>query len=115
MSNSLSGLKTFMTSIIGFQPWDLDPLVIRKPWSDEEWKLRDHGGEGAPLCFAIMWDNGLIKPHPPYVRAMKMVKSALENAGHKGELRICPLPRRVYLFSITSDRLGAAQTFRNLL
>ena len=75
-----------MTAVIGSQPWNLDPLVIRKPWSDEEWDLREHGGVGAQLCFAIMWDNGVIKPHPPYIRAMEMVKLALENSGHKGEL-----------------------------
>jgi amidase len=85
MSNSLTGIKTLITAIIGSQPWNLDPVVIRKPWGDEEWNLKEHGGIGAQLCFAIMWDNGVIKPHPPYVRAMEMVKLALESSGHKGE------------------------------
>lgn len=84
MSNSLSGVKDFMTAVIGEKPWKLDPFTVRKPWSVDEWNLCEHGGIGAQLCFAIMWDNGVVRPHPPLVRAMKMVKTALEAAGHKG-------------------------------
>ncbi|KAF8812123.1 amidase [Phlegmacium glaucopus] len=83
MSNSLSGVKDFMTAVIGEKPWRLDPVVVRKPWSVDEWNLCEHGGVDAQLCFAIMWDNGVVRPHPPLVRAMKMVKAALEAAGHK--------------------------------
>lgn len=84
MSNSLSGIKDFMKAVIGEKPWRLDPVVLRKPWSVNEWNLCEHGGVGAQLCFAIMWDNGVVRPHPPLVRAMKMVKTALEAGGHKG-------------------------------
>lgn len=86
MTNSLSGIKDFMTAVIAERPWNLDPMVIRKPWSEEEWDLRDHGGAGTQLCFAIMWDNGVVRPHPPLVRAMHITKAALEKAGHKGDL-----------------------------
>ncbi|KAJ6621894.1 general amidase [Mycena sp. CBHHK59/15] len=61
MSNSLSG------------PW----LKIRF-----EYQLVNHG-DGKALCFAIMWDNGVVKPHPPLHRAMDITKRALEAAGHK--------------------------------
>ncbi|KAH9479411.1 Acetamidase [Psilocybe cubensis] len=83
MANSLSGLKEFMTAIIGAKPWDLDPVNIRKPWNEEEWNLSEHGGIGGHLCFAIMWDNGVVRPHPPLIRAMQMTKEALEKAGHR--------------------------------
>ena len=84
MSNSLSGIKNFMMAVIAEKPWRLDPGVVRKPWSMDEWNLCEHGGVGAQLCFAIMWDNGVVRPHPPLVRAMKMVKASLEATGHKG-------------------------------
>jgi len=84
MTNSLSGVKQFMKAIIGAKPWNLDPVVIRKPWDEDEWNLSEHGGVGAQLCFAIMWDNGVVRPHPPLIRAMEMTKAALEKAGHKG-------------------------------
>jgi len=92
MANSLSGVKTFMTAVIGSKPWKLDPIVIPKPWSEDEWNLSEHGGVGAQLCFAIMWDNGVVKPHPPLVRAMKAVKAALERAGHTGAFPLLHLP-----------------------
>jgi amidase len=86
MSNSLSGVKIFTKAIIDSKPWLKDPLVIRKPWSESEYMLENHGGPGAQLCFAIMWDNGVVVPHPPLKRAMDMTKKALELAGHKGIL-----------------------------
>ena len=36
------------------------------------------------MCFAVMWDNGVVRPHPPLVRAMEIAKRALEAAGHEG-------------------------------
>ncbi|KII87664.1 hypothetical protein PLICRDRAFT_699214 [Plicaturopsis crispa FD-325 SS-3] len=82
MTNSLSGLKVFTKAIFDTKPWLKDPLVINKEWSQKEYELINHGG-GKQLCFAIMWDNGVIVPHPPLRRAMEMTKKALERAGHK--------------------------------
>lgn len=84
MANSMSGVIDFTKAVIDTKPWHKDPLVVRKPWNDAEWNLEEHGGVGAQLCFAIMWDNGVVRPHPPLVRAMKITKEALEKAGHKG-------------------------------
>ncbi|KAI0638878.1 general amidase [Trametes polyzona] len=81
MTNSLEGVKLFTKAIIDARPWRKDPLAVRKAWSAREYALGDHG-EGGHMCFAIMWDNGVVKPHPPLVRAMKIVKDALEAAGH---------------------------------
>ncbi|KAG6877002.1 hypothetical protein C0993_011110 [Termitomyces sp. T159_Od127] len=85
MANSMSGIKVFTRAIIDAKPWKKDPLVLRKEWSQSEYSLQNHGG-GKGLCFAIMWDNGVVRPHPPLQRAMEMTKAALESAGHKGEL-----------------------------
>ena len=48
--------------------------------------LAEHG-EGGRMCFAIMWDNGVVRPHPPVRRAMELTKKALEAAGHVGARR----------------------------
>jgi len=82
MTNTLSGVKTFTKAIIDSDPWLKDPLVVRKEWSQQEYELVDHGG-GKNLCFAIMWDNEVVRPHPPLHRAMQITKDALEAAGHK--------------------------------
>ncbi|KAG6888339.1 hypothetical protein C0995_009086 [Termitomyces sp. Mi166 len=82
MANSISGVKRFTKAIIDTKPWIKDPLVLRKEWSESEYRLENHGG-GKGLCFAMMWDNGVVRPHPPLQRAMEITKTALEAAGHK--------------------------------
>lgn len=84
MSNSLRGLKIFTQSVIQAKTWRFDPLVIAKPWSEEEYKLVNHGN-GQGLCFGIMWNDGDIVPHPPIIRGLELVKKALLEAGHQGE------------------------------
>lgn len=87
MCPSIEGVRVFTKAILDSSPWDCDPLVVRKPWDEGAYALRDHGGRGARLCFAIMWDNGIVKPFPPLKRAMEMTKAALEAEGHKGVLQ----------------------------
>jgi amidase len=83
MANSMSGVKLFTKAIIDAKPWLKDPLVLRKEWSEKEYNLEEHGG-GKGLCFGMLWDNGVVRPHSPLQRAMTMTKAALEAAGHKG-------------------------------
>lgn len=84
LSSSVNGLKIFMKAMADAKPWISDPLALRLPWSDDAYKLADHGGEDAKLCFAILWDDGVCKPMPPYTRALQETKEALEAAGHTG-------------------------------
>lgn len=84
MTNSIAAVKLFVKAVLDSKPWDRDPLVVRKPWNNHEYALGCHGGRGARLCFAIMWDNGVVKPFPSLMRAMRITKEALEAAGHKG-------------------------------
>ena len=83
ISNSLSGVKVFMKAVLGMKPWLKDPLAVRKPWDENSYLLNDHGF-GKNLCFAILWDNGIVKPTPPIRRALEMTKKALEAKGIKG-------------------------------
>jgi len=83
MTNSIAGVKIFTKSIIDAKPWSKDPCVIKKAWSEEEYNLVDHGGREGQLCFAIMWDNEVVRPFPPMKRALEMTKAALVAAGHK--------------------------------
>ncbi len=86
MTNSIEAVKIFTKSVIDAKPWLKDPLVIKKAWNEDEYNLVDHGGPGGLLCFAIMWDNEVVRPFPPMKRAMDMTKAALEAAGHKGTI-----------------------------
>ncbi|KAG6860169.1 hypothetical protein C0995_014841 [Termitomyces sp. Mi166 len=84
LANSIYGLKIFMQGVLSQKPWLRDPLVIRRGngWDEEEYALVTHG-MGRELCFAVMWDDGVIVPHPPIVRGMEMARRALVKAGHK--------------------------------
>ncbi|KAF8601153.1 general amidase [Ceratobasidium sp. AG-I] len=83
MTNSLSGLKIFTKTVIDTRPWMRDPLCIRKVWDEEAYQLVEHGGRGGRKCFAMLYDDGLVKPNPPVFRAMDMMRKALESAGHE--------------------------------
>lgn len=83
-AQSISLLKTFMREVLSMQPWLKDPHVQRKKWDEDAYALSDHGG-GKELCFAILWDDGHMVPHPPITRGLEMIKKALTAAGHKGE------------------------------
>ncbi|SPC66724.1 related to AMD2 - acetamidase [Ustilago sp. UG-2017b] len=39
-------------------------------------------GQSGKLCFAILWDDGVIRPHPPITRALRETKEKLISAGH---------------------------------
>ncbi|GAA5881154.1 hypothetical protein JCM1840_001623 [Sporobolomyces johnsonii] len=83
LSTSLDGLKTFFKAVIDAEPWRADPLALHMPWNESAYQLVEHGGGKEPLCFGLMWDNGEVKPNPPYYRAMEMLKKALLAKGHK--------------------------------
>ncbi|KAG8883712.1 hypothetical protein FRB97_006023 [Tulasnella sp. 331] len=82
MCSHVSSLKVFTKAILDAKPWNKDPYVARKPWSEADYRLEDHGGPGGKLCFTVMYDNRLVRPHPPIRRALRMVEDALRAAGH---------------------------------
>jgi len=83
LSPSIAGIKLLVKAVIDAKPWDTDPLALRMPWNCESYRLKDHGQDDGPLCFAIPTDNGEVVPHPPYLRAIREVREALVAAGHK--------------------------------
>ncbi|KAF8639141.1 hypothetical protein AX17_001631 [Amanita inopinata Kibby_2008] len=83
MTRSLEGVKHFMKCVISTEPWKRDAHVLRQKWDEEAYKLAEHGGPNGKLCFGILWNDGVVQPHPPNVRALEMVKSALVAKGHK--------------------------------
>ncbi|KAI0825163.1 general amidase [Trametes gibbosa] len=78
---SLSGVTTFFRSMLAQEPWRYAPDTVAKPWSEDDYLLKNHGS-GKKLCLGIMWDEGSVKPQPPVLRALSTVKKALEAAGH---------------------------------
>ncbi|KAK2761319.1 hypothetical protein FQN54_001841 [Arachnomyces sp. PD_36] len=77
LSTSLEGVKILMKSVIDTKPWLKDPMLLPFPWRDDV----QHLGNGANkrLKVAVLWDDGVVKPHPPVIRAMKEIAGKLKN------------------------------------
>lgn len=73
MSTSLEGIKLFMQVVIDSQPWLLEPALIPIPWNSSIYITADHS-----LRIGVMWNDGVITPHPPITRAMKELVSHLQ-------------------------------------
>ncbi|KAF7894297.1 hypothetical protein EAF00_007811 [Botryotinia globosa] len=78
LSRSLEGLELVMSSLLYTSPWLRDPAVVPIPW-----RKNNQPEAGKRLRFGIFWWDEMIHPHPPVTRALKMVVSALDNAGHE--------------------------------
>ncbi|PWN46941.1 amidase [Violaceomyces palustris] len=102
LTHSLEGVVTFMRAVLGERPWEMDPILVPMPFNEEAYQLKDlqmmkasssrpssleeeDKGEGegkVKLCFAIEWNDGLVHPHPPILRALRETKEKLQAAGH---------------------------------
>lgn len=75
LSTSLEGIKLFMKTVIAAKPWLTEPALLPFPW-DEKKGLKP---PGAKLKIGVLWDDGVVKPHPPVIRAMKEVVEKLKS------------------------------------
>jgi amidase len=66
-------LNLFMKTILDSKPWRIDESLTIKPWTPVQLE--------APLKVAIEWHDGVVMPHPPTTRAMRMIAEACKKAG----------------------------------
>jgi amidase len=66
MSTSLEGIKLFMKTVIESKPWLIEPALVPIPWDSDV-----HISSQKPLKVAIMWNDGVVTPHPPVTRALQ--------------------------------------------
>ncbi|PWN52251.1 amidase [Violaceomyces palustris] len=79
LTRTLSGLVEFTKAILGQKPWLYDPLVPEIEWNESKYQEV----KNRKLTIGIMWDDGIARPYPPYVRALKEAKEALTASGHE--------------------------------
>lgn len=79
IATSARDLALFCRVMLEYEPWLIEPSLIEIPW-----KQHVVDGEGIPqqLSIAIVWDDGVVTPHPPILDALKRTKDALTAAGH---------------------------------
>lgn len=73
IAHSVRDLQLFMKTVIDAQPWVLDPKVIPLPW--REFK-RD-------VTIGVIWEDGIVMPHPPITRALSETVAKLKATGMK--------------------------------
>ncbi|CAH0045780.1 unnamed protein product [Clonostachys solani] len=77
MGPSLDLLQSVFKSTLSTSPWIRDQAVTRMPWQglyDGQSPMR------ADLAFGFLENDGIVTPHPPVARAMRIVKKAMEMA-----------------------------------
>ena len=74
MSASVEGINLFMEVLIDAKPWLTEPSLLPIPWQKEltkqPWMQK--------LKIAVLWDDEVVRPHPPVTRALKEVVAKLE-------------------------------------
>lgn len=73
MTVEREALDLFMKVILQSKPWRIDPALTVKEWTPHTFSK--------PLKIAVMWWDGVVKPHPPITRALKEVSDACRSAG----------------------------------
>lgn len=87
MASTARSLTLLFKAVLEQRPWQYDPLAMELPWREEvERETRamiEHTRTGSSgLVFAVMRHDGLVRPHPPVERAMKLVEQRLIKLGH---------------------------------
>ncbi|VUC22928.1 unnamed protein product, partial [Clonostachys rosea] len=75
---SLVTIETYMEAFSGARPWEQDPLVSPIPWRREQCSVPP----GKRLRIGYVTDDGVVKPQPPIVRAIRELVALLLDAGH---------------------------------
>ncbi|KAI9047341.1 hypothetical protein LZ554_008788 [Drepanopeziza brunnea f. sp. 'monogermtubi'] len=73
LATSRSGIELLMSTYLSYEPWVRETALVPLPWRPVTLPPK--------LKIAILWDDGIVKPHPPITRALKEVKQKLEAAG----------------------------------
>jgi amidase len=67
-------INLFMKVVLDTEPWVRDPALVPIPW-------RSITLDSKNLTVAVMWDDGVVQPHPPVTRALHETVEHLKKAG----------------------------------
>lgn len=76
LSTSLEGLAVFARTVLGGKPWLKEPSLVPIPWRETE--RNNVREEGRRLRVGVIWDDGVVKPHPPIRAALEEVVRRLK-------------------------------------
>ncbi|KAI1075752.1 amidase signature domain-containing protein [Whalleya microplaca] len=76
MSTSLEGLRLFTKAVLDRRPWLHEPGLVALGWRDEKATLPP----GRKIRLGVLWDDGVVKPHPPVLRGLTEVVEKLRGS-----------------------------------
>ncbi|VUC25729.1 unnamed protein product [Clonostachys rosea] len=77
LANSVADLDLFQRAIIESEPWETETSLVPLQWrSVQPYSPQD-------LTVGVIWDDGVVHPHPPVTRALKQAVNKLKEAGIK--------------------------------
>ncbi|KAL3426084.1 amidase [Phlyctema vagabunda] len=79
MARSLSTITSVTQALLSAAPWELDPRVVPLPWRPALYSEM----AARPLVVGILWDDGIVKPHPPITRHLQRAVERIVAAGHE--------------------------------
>ncbi|CAF5125783.1 unnamed protein product, partial [Rotaria sp. Silwood1] len=84
MAHCASDLVYFMQAVLQQEPWKYDPKSIDMPWRETRYLEGKTGKKvfGVIATDGIFGFDGTIMPHPPILRGIQQVITALRKAGH---------------------------------
>ncbi|KAG8968439.1 hypothetical protein FRC03_007381 [Tulasnella sp. 419] len=81
LAQSARDLELFSRVMLQYEAWTLEHAVLEIPWNEA--LAREGRGLPEKLCVAVLWDDHVVRPHPPIVKEMRRVANALKQAGHE--------------------------------
>ncbi|KAH8120024.1 amidase [Phellopilus nigrolimitatus] len=79
IARSARDLALFCRVMLHFEPWLAEPPLLEIPWKQD---VVEGKGIASKLCFAILWDDGVLKPQQSILDALEHCRTQLIAAGH---------------------------------
>ncbi|KAF9877017.1 amidase [Colletotrichum karsti] len=79
MARSLSTIHLTMKHLINEKPWELDSRCAPIPWRQDVYEE----GLSRPLTIGVLFDDNVVRPHPPITRVLRCAVETLRAAGHE--------------------------------
>ncbi|VUC32949.1 unnamed protein product [Clonostachys rosea] len=79
MARSFSMIYAVTKAMISAEPWKLDARCAALPWREDAFQEV----QSRPLTIGVLYDDEVIRPHPPVARVLRTVVEALKAAGHE--------------------------------
>ncbi|KAF2968830.1 hypothetical protein GQX73_g4727 [Xylaria multiplex] len=78
LARSLDAIHTAFKSLIELKPWDYDARCAAIPWREDIYQ----DVINRPLVIGVLFDDEVVRPHPPITRVLRSAVEALKAAGH---------------------------------